>query len=246
MPSKLKSLLSVLLTFCIYSWVINWQIALLIVVAISFHEQCHLWAARKLGLKTNNFIMIPFIGGISFTEAVKSSWHRALIVLAGPLLGSLLAILPFVAWLITGNGFLLSATYWILILNVVNLLPLGFLDGGQVMDTITYSINESVGFYCRTVSAVMATIFLYYLNPILAGFVGYFSLSSVYREYQMRKHMSSGRTWMCADWFLNRPERMNSKQIRLIGSVWFGSVVIMGVLIYVLSLHTVGITYYFH
>lgn len=243
MPNKLKQIGSILLTFFIYQFLLGWKISLLLVGAILFHEMCHIFMAKYLNLKTGGMVMLPFIGGVSFIVGkYKSYTQQVWVVLAGPIGGATLSLLTYGVWLLTGYTFLLYATYWVLLVNCLNMAPLSFLDGGQIMDTITYSFNEKLGFYCRAVSAMVAVIVLYFFNPILALFVGVFGLRSVYVEYNNRKYIAAGQTWMLSPGYLNKPLVMTTNQIMITLFVWLGSAGMMLWLMSLLPMHGLSLS----
>jgi Zn-dependent protease len=203
--------------------------------AVGFHEICHLLAAKKMGVKTGGFIFLPFLGGVSFVGRFKRLSQQAFVVLAGPIGGGALAIATFIVYLFTGIPFLAAAAYWMCFLNLFNALPLGLMDGGQVMNSISYSLNEKVGFYLTAISTVFATIFIFFLNPLIALFVGAMGGYNVWKEYRARKFAALGQTWMLSDAQLNKPKAMTHKQIWLTGGVWLLTVVILGGLYFLLK-----------
>jgi Zn-dependent protease len=217
------------ITFLIYNFIFGWQIALLIMTAIGYHEYCHLLAAEKLKLKTGGFLFLPFIGGVSFVMGkYKAYAQQAFVVLAGPIGGSTLAVLTYIAYLITGLPFLAASTYWILLVNLLNLAPFSFLDGGQVMTSIIYSINEKVGFYCKAISTFIAVFILSYFSIILALFIGFFGGMEVMTELRNRKYFASGQMELLTKGYLDKPEKMNTGQIILTSVVWAGAIVVLG------------------
>jgi Zn-dependent protease len=218
------------ITFLAYAMLMGWQVAILIMIAVGFHESCHLLAAKKMKVKTGGFIFLPFMGGVSFIGRFKSLSQQAFIVLAGPIGGGALAIATFFAYLITGIPFLAASAYWMCFLNLFNLMPFALMDGGQVMNSISYSLNEKVGFYLTAISTVLATIFIFFLNPLVAIFVGLMGGYNVWREYRARKFAALGQTWMLSDAQLNKPKVMTHKQIWLTAGVWLLTVFILGAL----------------
>jgi Zn-dependent protease len=223
-----KSVYFALATFFIYSWLVSWKAALLIMAAIGWHELCHLWAAKRIGLKTKGFLWIPMIGGVSFIdEKYKTYKQQIIVVLAGPLGGCLLAVVPFAAYLLTAKLWFATAAAWILWLNAANLCPFSFLDGGQLLDAVVYSINKKVGFYIRVVSTMVGTVVISYFNIILAFLIGLVGGNSIGKEWRNIKYFEAGKTFLCSDDFLNKPEKLTVKQIVIVLSVWMASFALM-------------------
>jgi Zn-dependent protease len=215
MSNKLKQFSSILFTFGIYYLFIGWKMSLVLVIGIAFHEQCHLWAAKLMKLKTNNFLMIPFVGGMAFVGGpYKSYAQQAFVVLGGPMGGAVSAFIMYAAFLLTGIPFLATATYILCILNAGNLLPLSVLDGGQLMNSISYSFNRKVGFYLQAVSTVIAVILLMCISPMLAVFVGFIGFSPLYTEYNNQKNFTNNPE-LCSESYLHPPVSMNKNQVVL-------------------------------
>jgi len=55
-------------SFAGYALLFSWKFAILIMVAIGFHEASHVRAAKWLGLKTRGWAYLPFLGGVSVIE----------------------------------------------------------------------------------------------------------------------------------------------------------------------------------
>jgi Zn-dependent protease len=62
---------------------------------------------------------------------------EARVGLAGPVLGSLAALVPLAIWLVTGNAFWQALAYVGFLINLFNLLPVLPLDGGRAMAALS-------------------------------------------------------------------------------------------------------------
>lgn len=203
-----------LFTFLIYTIFFGWQLALCFVIAIGFHECCHLWAARKLKLRTKGFYLIPFMGGVAFvTDKYRSYGQQAFVVLAGPVGGGLLAIATAGLYWFTGIPILAAAATWMLYLNLFNLLPFSFMDGGQLLDTLTYSINRTLGVFFHVLSTIVAAIMLFkFFSPVLGFLVAIFGSSSAIKQVTNWNHYRKGERYLCDDNFLYPPKRLSALQ----------------------------------
>lgn len=183
--TKKLQYLSYLVSFLVYTFLINWKVAALLVVGIGFHECGHLFAARKLGLNTAGFFLIPMMGGIAFiTSNYRAYYQKIIVALSGPIAGILLSLVCYGVGLLVGSPFMLVGALWMLLLNGFNLLPLAVLDGGQVAEAITYSINETVGLAFLTISTVVAVVVLGHYNFFLALIILYISGKNLLTQYQ--------------------------------------------------------------
>lgn len=126
-------------SFAAYSfWFGSWKFGLGFVLLILVHELGHVAEARRQGLPVTLPTFIPFIGAFVTVQHARSTPDRkALVSLAGPLVGGLAAAALWaygsandITWLVVlaNLGFLL---------NAFNLLPIGFLDGGTAWRAAT-------------------------------------------------------------------------------------------------------------
>jgi Zn-dependent protease len=221
-------------TFLVYAMMIppqpNWGAAAMLVVGVGFHELSHLWAAKKLGLKTRGFYLVPFMGGVAFIEGpYKRYSQQAFVVLLGPVGGGLLALATAGVYYLTGVPFLAAAATWMCYLNLFNLLPLSFMDGGQLMDTIAYSFNRTFGMVLHVISTAVAAVVLWYFNPVLAIIVTLLGGGSVFMEIRHWKAFREGKTYLCSDAYLNPPTSLSRKEMAMTALGWATTIVVLSV-----------------
>jgi Zn-dependent protease len=137
-PLLLKTGGSMLLTMGLYALSLGWRFAVGFVVLIFVHECGHLLAAKRLGLKVGAPVFIPFMGAfIALKEAPRNAWIEAQVGLGGPLLGSAGAAVCEGIYLATGNPLFRVLAYTGFFLNLFNLAPVGFLDGGRIATALS-------------------------------------------------------------------------------------------------------------
>jgi len=118
----------------------QWPLAVVVgFVGITLiHEIGHAVAIRAKGLRAGFMVFIPFIGGaVTLKDQPRSVYDDAIIGLAGPAAGTAasLACLQVYKWK--------ADPLWLLIaflgfaLNLINLLPIGMLDGGRISAAVT-------------------------------------------------------------------------------------------------------------
>jgi Zn-dependent protease len=124
----------------IAAYTTQWPLAVVIgfVVITLIHEIGHAIAIRAKGLRAGFMVFIPFVGGaVTLKGQPRTAYDDAIIGLAGPFAGTLasLACLQIYKWI--------HDPLWLLIaflgfgLNLINLLPIGMLDGGRISAAIT-------------------------------------------------------------------------------------------------------------
>ena len=138
LPILLKTGGTMLLTIWAYSMFWGWQFAVGFVVLILIHECGHLLAAKSWKLKVGAPVFIPFMGAlIALKEAPRNAWIEFWVAAGGPILGSLGALACHGIYLATGNPFFAALAYVGYFLNLFNLMPVGFLDGGRMVTALS-------------------------------------------------------------------------------------------------------------
>ena len=133
------TLISMFITVAIYATIWGWWFALGFVMLIFIHENGHMYAAKKIGLPVSKPVFIPFVGAfIAMKELPKNAMDEAVIGYGGPLAGTAAALACAMIFDLTGNTFWLALSYLGFFINLFNLAPLGFLDGGRITSAISY------------------------------------------------------------------------------------------------------------
>ncbi len=134
----LKTGATMILSIGAYAMFWGWKYAVGVVLLIFIHECGHLIAAKQCGLKVGWPVFIPFMGAlIALKEAPRNAWVEAEVGIGGPLLGTLGAIACEVIFLMTGNQLFRALAYTGFFLNLFNLAPIGFLDGGRIVTALS-------------------------------------------------------------------------------------------------------------
>ncbi|MDP6858631.1 MAG: site-2 protease family protein [Verrucomicrobiales bacterium] len=137
-PMLLKTGGTMLISIWAYSLIWGWQYAAGLVLLILLHEFGHLIAARLFGLKVGLPVFIPFMGAlIALKEAPRHAWVEFWIAAGGPITGGLASLGCHCIYFATGNDFFSALAYVGYLLNLFNLMPLGFLDGGRMVTALS-------------------------------------------------------------------------------------------------------------
>ena len=120
-----------------YAMFWGWPFAVGFVLLIFVHECGHLIAAKRIGLKVGAPVFIPFMGAIiALKEAPRNAWIEAQVGIGGPLgdgrCGDLRIDLSR-----DGNRMFRELAYTGFFLNLFNLAPVGFLDGGRIVTALS-------------------------------------------------------------------------------------------------------------
>lgn len=118
----------------------SWKFGLGFVLLILVHELGHIVEARRQGVHVSLPIFIPLFGAyVMVRHAGLAPWRNALISLAGPLAGGIGAAVAWVLGSAQDTHWLVQLAYIGFVFNALNLLPIGFLDGGSVYRSISAS-----------------------------------------------------------------------------------------------------------
>ncbi|MEZ0226843.1 MAG: site-2 protease family protein [Alphaproteobacteria bacterium] len=134
-------ILSVVVSFGLFTWLLDWKFSAALILVLFVHECGHAVAMRIFGYKDMSMFFVPFAGAV-VTGNVKSIsvWKQAIVLLAGPVPGLLFGL-----WVMMDinayppGGFMYMLGLNAAVLNLFNLLPLSFLDGGKLLEIALFS-----------------------------------------------------------------------------------------------------------
>lgn len=131
----------------------GWQPAVAIIAVLLVHEFGHALAMFIFGYRDMNMFFVPFLGAFVSGNAKNISvWKQSLILLAGPVPGLIFGWWAIhYAYTYSGPHFLFRLGYTALGINLFNLLPISFLDGGRLLE---------IGFFTRWPYAGLVFSFL--------------------------------------------------------------------------------------
>jgi Zn-dependent protease len=178
-------------SFITYSMMFTWKFAILILIALAFHESGHVWAMRKMGIKTKGFYFIPFLGAAAIAEeSYKTYGQNSFIALMGPVWGLGLSMASCAAYYATGNPIFAAAAGWMAFINIFNLFPVNPLDGGQVVRSIAFSIHKNLGFIFMIISLIVSTILMFKLKIGLFAFLIIVGIIELIVEFFRRRRIN--------------------------------------------------------
>jgi len=120
-----------------YALIWGWKFALGVIVLIFLHEMGHFIEAWREGLRPSWPVFIPFLGAyVRYTGG--NAWQTARVALAGPILGGIAALGFYVVGRSQDSQLLEALAYFGFFLNLLNLLPVGILDGGAIWRSTRY------------------------------------------------------------------------------------------------------------
>jgi Zn-dependent protease len=170
-----------LLAFAYLLTQFSWQNAVVLAAVILWHEYGHLLAYQLTGRTGNRMMLVPFFGGIAVAGAPhRNEFERAFCALMGPGICAPLSLGAFALWYYDiapqYDAWFWSFFYFSALLNLLNLLPIYPLDGGQAAESFLRSFLPGSILVHLSGLAVIGVVVLVGLNFYqMALFVGVFS-----------------------------------------------------------------------
>lgn len=128
---------SIFISVAAYSLIWGWKFAIGFVLLILVHELGHFFEAKRQGLDANLPMFIPFVGAfVLIKNAPLNPWRNALVALAGPFVGGLGAAACWGIGESIDSDLFRALAYAGFLINLINLIPIGILDGGSVWRAI--------------------------------------------------------------------------------------------------------------
>ena len=148
----LRSISSLLLYLAIgyYFFNQNWTLVLVLTGVVVFHEFGHFLAMKLYNYTDLGIFFIPLVGAYASGKKQEiSQLQSSVILLAGPVPGIIVGVLlQFTGSYFTNDFeqlYLLHRISWILIyLNLLNLLPIYPLDGGQLLNRLFLDSSQVI------------------------------------------------------------------------------------------------------
>lgn len=173
------------LAFASFAYLWGLRDAILLAVIIILHELGHALAMLIVGIPVKGIYLVPFFGGAAIAAApYRNEGQIGFVALMGPAF-SLVPTLAFavLAWS-TGSAIFTKAVELSAIINLLNLVPIMPLDGGQVMKAALVSMNRNLAILAGLVGAGIGLWAAWALrDPI----IGIFFLLGLGVTLQMRK-----------------------------------------------------------
>jgi Zn-dependent protease len=124
---------SIFIAIGAYALIWGWKFGVGFVALILIHELGHFFEARRHGLHASWPTFIPFLGAYVTIKGHRlNPWTNAQVALAGPLVGGVGATVFWAIGANNGSRLLQALGYAGFMINLINLVPIGILDGGVI------------------------------------------------------------------------------------------------------------------
>jgi Zn-dependent protease len=129
---------SMLVSVAAYALIWGWKFAFGFVLLLFVHEMGHVLQLKREGVPASAPLFIPFMGAVvGMKKLPDDAAAEARVGLAGPVLGSIGALVPLLIFELNGNDFWKALAFVGFFLNLTNLLPVLPLDGGRAMAALS-------------------------------------------------------------------------------------------------------------
>ncbi|HEV2269470.1 MAG TPA: site-2 protease family protein [Steroidobacteraceae bacterium] len=161
-------------------------------VLILVHEFGHFIELRRRGLAADLPMFVPGLGAyVRWTAAGVTSDARALVSLAGPLAGAVGAAFCALVWLQTQERLWMALASFSAFINLMNLIPVWRLDGGQAI----VAINRTGRIAIALASVILAAYLSQPLVLLVAG-------GAVFRAFSKEPAADTSRSYGLSIYFI--------------------------------------------
>lgn len=175
-------------TLAAYSWLFSFQFALSLIACLVVHEYGHIRAMKHFGLKTKGIYLIPFFGGMALSEdKVNTRWQDVVIAIMGPTFGLFLSLILWAVYAITDHVVFAALANFNALINLINLIPILPLDGGHILKSICFSINDKLGLVIISLATCIGIYTCFSLHLNFLAFVMFIGGLEIAFEWRARK-----------------------------------------------------------
>jgi len=177
---------SMLVSIAAYTLIWGLKFAIGFVLLLLIHEMGHVFQLRREGIPASAPMFIPFLGAVIMSRSLgEDAAAEARVGLAGPIVGSLGALVPLALYHATGEELFQALAFTGFFLNLFNLLPVLPLDGGRAMAALTPWM-WIVGY------AALVVLTFTFPNPIML-LILLFGGMETWRRFKARKSPEGAR-----------------------------------------------------
>lgn len=164
-----------------------------LVVVLLFHELGHFVFMKIFGYQNVRMLFIPLMG--AFVQGKKSEYSQCqsfVVTLAGPIPGIVVGSALLYYGMTVHSIWMVELSALFLILNLINLLPLDPLDGGQLFKLFIKSSTELFLMIFALISSLVLIVLGWFMSEeliMLFGFFMAFRVRALQKQYAMHKEL---------------------------------------------------------
>ncbi len=166
---------------------------MILLTVVLIHELGHFILMKIFNYEDVKMLFIPLMGAfVSGHKERYSQKQSLLVVLAGPIPGIVFGIVCFYYAQSTHIEWVMTTSFLFLFLNLMNLLPLDPLDGGQLLRILVRKNRDFFQFIFSLASSFMMIGLGFFLDSYLLigfGFLMAFRVRKYQKNYQIRQDL---------------------------------------------------------
>ncbi len=186
----LRFIISILLFGAFYYFFISKDVEVItwLAIIVLIHELGHYFAMKIFNYEDLSIFFIPLLGAIAGGSKEKiSQKEKAIVLLAGPVPGIVIGVALFFVASHLDNYLMLRLSYAFVLINVLNLLPIYPLDGGQLLKTLFLGSRQIVTTVFIIASVVLLTTYAIANSEWFLLIIPCFLITRMIKERQLHK-----------------------------------------------------------
>ncbi len=190
-----KTVISVLLfiLFMSLSGISNFIFIFFVIAVLFIHEMGH-FSFMKLFKYTNvSMMFVPLMG--AFVRGEKEKYEQkqsVLVIMAGPIPGVIIGMILLYFGTLWKMEWVFNLSIIFLFLNMMNLLPLDPLDGGQLFKLLINRGHEKFQLFFSFISSLIVIAIGWYIDALgltIFGFLMGFRVRAIQKNYHIHKDL---------------------------------------------------------
>lgn len=191
-----KTIFSMVLFALTFSIIINDYLLIgMLLFVLLLHELGHFSMMKLFGYQDLKMTFIPFLGAMVQGEKQKYSQKQTIIMLlAGPIPGVIIGLSLIKYGLDNAVFWVVQLSVLLIFLNIVNLLPLDPLDGGQLVKSLFLGNHELFQLTFAIGSSLLVIGLGWWFDSwfiIVFGFLMGFRVKQLHKLYLIRKDLKN-------------------------------------------------------
>jgi Zn-dependent protease len=166
-----------------------------LVIVLIIHELGHFLLMKLFGYQNVRMLFIPLMGAFVQGSKEEYSQRQSLLVAgAGPFPGILLGLVLLYLAGIYHNTWFMDLSFLFLLLNIINLIPLDPLDGGQLFKLLIKANHDLFLLIFTFISSLVLIGFGWFIDSwvmIAFGFFMAFRVRTIQNQYYLRRELKN-------------------------------------------------------
>lgn len=164
-----------------------------LMIVLIVHELGHFLFMKLFQYKNVRMLFIPLMG--AFVHGQKDELKQSeslLVILAGPIPGIVFGLVSLLLFFDSSNLYFKELSFWALVINVINLIPILPLDGGRLVKILWPGKAELFQLIVLLIASLGILFISFWFNEYFLALVGILmglQLRSLHRRYLIHKEV---------------------------------------------------------